>query len=106
MRFRFAVDLTVQRRKSDIDDLGLGLAEHLASAYFAEASRAVFRTSVTRDVVFSRGNRETLGRNRGPGHETGAVGSPAHRAMAVPAKQGGQLDFERHRTAKTTARYR
>ena len=106
VRFRIAVDLTVQSRKSYSDDLRLCLAEHLASASFAKASRAIFRALETRDVLLSRCNRETLRRNCGPGHETGTVGPPAHRAMAVPTEQCGQLDFEFHRAAKTTARYR
>ncbi len=103
---RVTIDFTVQSRKSYIHFLGMCLAEHLASANFAKSSRALFRTLETRDVLLSRGNLETLGRNPDPGHETGTMGTPAHRAMAVPAPHCRQFDFELHLATKTTARHR
>ena len=86
VRFRVMIDLTVQSRMSYIDDLRLYQAEQLASAIFAKATRALFRTLESRDVLLSRRNPETLRRNCGPGHETGTVAPPAHRAMAVPTE--------------------
>ena len=86
MSFRLSVDLAAQRRKGNIHDSRLRLAEHLASANLAEASCGLFRTLETLDVLLSRRNRELLDGNRCPGNETGTMGSPAHRAVAVPTE--------------------
>ncbi len=86
MCFRLSVDLALQRRKGNIHDSRLRLAKHLAPANLAEASRGPFRTLETLDVLLSRRDRETLDRNRCPGDEAGTMGSPAHRAVAVPTE--------------------
>ena len=103
--FWLAVNLAVQARKSDINDLRFRLTKHLATAVTTEASCALLRTLVVDDAGLSRCNPKPIWRDSHPSHEAGTVRTSTHRAVTMATEKRRQLDLELYRTTEATSRY-
>ncbi len=78
----------------------------MAAAFTAETTYtfrgATFKTCY---LLISGVDFQLFWRHCSPGHESGAMWTPAHTAMAMPAKQGRKFYCELHSSTKAASRY-
>src|SRR5262245_14768600 len=103
MRLRLAVDLVSEIRQHDVDLIRMmgRLAEQRAAAHIAKGPAAMIRGVMNTQVLVPRNHAKLSIRHSDPGYISGAMHSPAHRAMTMGAEKSRQRYLKRYRSAKT-----
>ena len=95
----------IEARERDVDFAGpaAGLEEERRAAAAAEAARRRGSGMVARERLGTGLQHEARLARPDPGDEAGALGAPAHRAMAMGDPERRQADAVAHRAAQATA---